>query len=104
MGQLAQQGSAVMSGASGGEPIFIGTPSQVQQHLGQSRDAVLKSGANNPVMNPKPQTGAKKNAKAENKQDSGQAVQSNRLGEDNPPPVAQQPPVPAQESEPQATA
>lgn len=46
------------------------------------------------VMNPKPQTGAKKNAKAENKQDSGEAVQSNRLGEDNPPQVAQQPPVP----------
>src|SRR5438552_4034100 len=55
MGGLTKQGSAVMSGASSDEPIFIGTPSQVQQHLGQSRDAVLKSGANNPVMNPKPQ-------------------------------------------------
>lgn len=37
------------------------------------------------VMNPKPQTGAKKNAKAENKQDGGEAVQDNRQGEDNPP-------------------
>lgn len=49
------------------------------------------------VLLPKPQLGAKKNAKAENKQDSGQAVQSDRLGEDNPPQVAQQPPVPPQE-------
>src|SRR2546430_12516404 len=59
MGQLGDgvtnTGSALMSSASGGEPLFIGTPSQVQQHLGQSRDAVLKSGANNPVMSPKPQ-------------------------------------------------
>jgi translation initiation factor IF-3 len=49
------------------------------------------------VMNPKPQIGAKKNAKAENKQDSGQAVQDNRDGEDPAPQVVQQPPVPAQE-------
>lgn len=54
-GQLTNPGTALMSGASGGEPLFIGTPSQVQQHLNQSRDAVIKSGINNPVMNPKPQ-------------------------------------------------
>lgn len=61
MGQLFGQtgltnpGTALMSSASGGEPLFIGTPSQVQQHLGQSRDAVIKSGINNPVSAPKPQ-------------------------------------------------
>jgi hypothetical protein len=54
-GQLTNPGTALMSGASGGEPLFIGTPSQVQQHLNQSRDAVIKSGINNPVMSPKPQ-------------------------------------------------
>jgi len=40
------------------------------------------------VMNPKPQTGAKKNAKAENKQDRGEAVQSDGNGQNNPPEVA----------------
>jgi translation initiation factor IF-3 len=37
------------------------------------------------VLNPKPQTGAKKSAKTEDKQDSGKAVQDNRNGQDNPP-------------------
>lgn len=54
-GGMTNPGTALESSASGGEPIFIGTPSQVQQHLGQARDAVIKSGINNPVMNPKPQ-------------------------------------------------
>lgn len=39
------------------------------------------------VMNPKPQTGAKKNAKAENKQDRSEAVQSDGDRKDNPPEV-----------------
>lgn len=56
------------------------------------------------VLNPKPNIGAKKNAKAENKQDSGQAVQSDRVGKDHPAEVAQQPPVPAQEGVAEATA
>jgi translation initiation factor IF-3 len=41
------------------------------------------------VLNPKPQTGAKKNAKTEDKQDRSQAVQSDGDGKDNPPQVAQ---------------
>jgi len=56
------------------------------------------------VLNPKPNTGSKKtNAKAEDKQDSGEKVQDLRNGEDSAPEVAQQPPVPAQESESQTT-
>ena len=52
------------------------------------------------VMNPKPNTGAKKqNAKAENKQDRSETVQGDGVGKDNPPSVAQQPSVPAQESQ-----
>jgi len=56
------------------------------------------------VMNPKPNTGAKKNAKDQNKQNRSEAVQNNRLGEDNSPAVPQQPPVPSQESVPEETA
>jgi len=57
------------------------------------------------VLVPKPQaTAKKKDAKDQNKQDSGKAVQDHRNGKDNPPDVAQQPPVPAQEVVPQATA
>ena len=40
------------------------------------------------VMNPKPHIGAKKNAKAENKQDRSEAVQSDGQRENNPPEVA----------------
>jgi translation initiation factor IF-3 len=50
------------------------------------------------ILNPKPQTGNKKHAKTENKQDGGEAVQSDRLGEDHAPQVAQQSPISAQES------
>jgi translation initiation factor IF-3 len=56
------------------------------------------------ILNPKPQTGNKKNAKAENKQDGSKAVQDLGDGKDSAPEVAQQPPVPAQEGESQATA
>ena len=38
------------------------------------------------ILNPKPNTG-KKNAKAENKQDGGEAVQDHGNGEDNPPSI-----------------
>lgn len=58
------------------------------------------------VLNPKPQatTGKQKqNAKAENKQDSGEEIQDNGIGQDNPTPVAQQSPVPSQEREAEAT-
>lgn len=56
------------------------------------------------VLNPKPQTGSKKNAKAENKQDGGQAIQDLGDGKDSAAEVAQQSPVPAQEGESQASA
>ena len=60
------------------------------------------------VMTPKPATkaaaqGKPKNAQAENKQDGREAVQDNRVGQDNPAEGVQQPPVPAQEREPEAT-
>jgi hypothetical protein len=54
-GGLTNPGTALMSSASGGEPLFIGTPSQVQQHLGQARQSVIQSGINNPVTAPRPQ-------------------------------------------------
>jgi translation initiation factor IF-3 len=60
------------------------------------------------VLNPTPKTKEQQkkqaNAKAEDKQNSGKAVQGDRIGEDHAPQVAQQPPVPAQESVPQETA
>jgi translation initiation factor IF-3 len=49
------------------------------------------------VMLPKPNAGKKKDAKDQNKQDSGQAVQDHRNGKDHTAKVAQQPPVPSQE-------
>ncbi len=56
------------------------------------------------VLIPKPNIGKKKDAKDQNKQDGGKAVQDNRNGKDNPPEIAQQPPVPAQERVEEATA
>jgi translation initiation factor IF-3 len=53
------------------------------------------------VLVPKPNTGSKKNAKAEDKQDSSEKVQSDGNGKDHPTPVAQQPSVPAQERSPE---
>lgn len=49
------------------------------------------------VLMPKPNAGKKKDAKDQNKQDGGQAVQNHRNGQDNAPKVVQQPPVPAQD-------
>jgi translation initiation factor IF-3 len=57
-----------------------------------------------PKPSTKPSTGKQKNAKAENKQDRGEAVQDKRDGKDPAAEVAQQPPVPAQEREPEAQA
>jgi len=56
------------------------------------------------VLTPKVAPAKKKDAKDQNKQDGGQKVQDNRDREDHPPEVAQQPPVPAQESVAQAAA
>ncbi len=56
------------------------------------------------ILNPKPQTGKQKNAKAENKQDGSKAIQDLGDGKDSAAEVAQQPPVPAQEGESQAQA
>ncbi len=49
------------------------------------------------VLTPKPGAVKKKDAKDQNKQDSGKAVQDHGNGQDNATEVAQQPPVPAQE-------
>ena len=56
------------------------------------------------VMNPKPGFVKKKDAKDPNKQNSGQAVQDHRDRQDHADQGVQQPPVPAQEGQPQATA
>jgi len=56
------------------------------------------------VLVPKPNAGKKKDAKDQNKQDSGKAVQDHRNGKDHTPEVAQQSPVPAQERSPEAEA
>jgi translation initiation factor IF-3 len=58
------------------------------------------------ILNPKPQSGAskKKDAKNQDQQIGGQAVQDHGDGENNPPREPQQPPVPAQEGESEATA
>ncbi len=50
------------------------------------------------VLVPKPNTAKRKDAKNQNVQDGGKALQDNGNGKDNAPEVAQQPPVPAQES------
>lgn len=48
------------------------------------------------VLAPKPQTGSKKqNAKAEDKQDGGQAIQDHGVREDHPAAIPQQSPVPS---------
>ena len=54
------------------------------------------------VLLPKPGVAKKKDAKDSNKQDRGKAVQDHGDGEDHAAGVAQQPPVPAQGSEPEA--
>lgn len=56
------------------------------------------------VLVPKPNTAKKKDAKNQNMQDSVKAVQDHRNGKDHAPEVAQQPPVPAQESVQEAEA
>lgn len=55
------------------------------------------------VLVPKPNTGKQKHAKAENKQDSGEKVQGDGNRQDNAPEGLQQPPVPPQGGEPEAT-
>jgi len=79
---------------------------QVKDIASVERSPMLEGRQMAMVLNPKPQptTGkTKQNAKAENKQDSGEEVQDNRVGEDNSTQVAQQPPVPPQEREAEAT-
>lgn len=60
------------------------------------------------VMTPKPQKqatqGKPKDAKTEDKQDRGKALQDHRDGQDNAPKSVQQPSVPAQERQSEATA
>lgn len=55
------------------------------------------------ILLPKPSTGSKKHAKDQDKQDSGEALQSDRIGENHPPEVGQQPHVLPQERSPEAT-
>jgi|GEM_PF-934265 len=50
------------------------------------------------VLTPKPNAGKKKDAKDQNKQDGGQAVQDHGNGKDHATKVVQQSPVPAQDS------
>ncbi|CAN5415146.1 hypothetical protein BH11ARM2_BH11ARM2_15290 [soil metagenome] len=72
---------------------------------GVERTPSLDGRQMNMVLVPKPGVAAKKkDAKDQNKQDGGKAVQDNGDREDHAPEVAQQPPVPAQESEPEAEA
>ena len=52
------------------------------------------------VLTPKPNAVKKKDAKDQNKQDGGQAVQNNGNGKNHAAKVVQQPPVPAQDSLP----
>ncbi len=54
------------------------------------------------ILNPKPATGKSKNAKDQDQQNGSKTVQNHRDGEDNPPPVAQQPHVLPQGGEPEA--
>lgn len=56
------------------------------------------------ILMPKPVPVVKKNAKDQNQQDSGKAIQDHGNGEDHATEVAQQPPVPAQESQSEASA
>lgn len=56
------------------------------------------------VLVPKPNTAKKKDAKDQNKQDGGKAVQNHGDGENRPPEGLQQPPVPAQERSAEAPA
>lgn len=60
------------------------------------------------VMMPKPlkqaSQGKPKNAKTEDQQDGGEALQDHGVGEDHAQEGVQQPPVPAQELQPEATA
>ena len=56
------------------------------------------------ILLPKPNIGEKKNAKDQDQQNSSKAVQDHRNGKNNPSEVAQQPPVPAQKSEPETAA
>ena len=56
------------------------------------------------ILLPKPQTGKQKHAKTQDKQDGSKAVQSDGDGKDHAAEVAQQSPVPAQESVSQETA
>jgi len=57
-----------------------------------------------PSVGAKPTAGVKKNAKDQDQQNSSKAVQDHRNGKNNSPEVTQQPPVPAQESKPEAAA
>jgi len=55
------------------------------------------------VLNPKPQTGKPKNAKVENQQNGGEAVQDLGIRKDSATEIGEQPPVPAQERIAEAT-
>jgi translation initiation factor IF-3 len=78
---------------------------QVKEYASVERPPALDGKLMTMILVPRPNLGAsKKHAKDQDQQDGGQAVQDHRNGEDHAPQVAQQPPVPAQESQPQATA
>jgi translation initiation factor IF-3 len=78
---------------------------QVKDYATVERPPVLDGKLMIMVLVPKPNSGAsKKHAKDQDQQNSGKTVQDHRNGEDHAPEIAQQPPVPSQESESQTTA
>lgn len=77
---------------------------QVKEIATVERTPVLDGRLMIMILVPKPGAGKPKHAKAENKQDGGQAVQDHRNREDHPQEVAQQPSVPAQEGVAEAEA
>lgn len=79
--------------------------SQVEEIASVERTPTLDGRLMIMVLNPKPGVAAKKkDAKGQDKQNSGQAVQGHRNGEDPAPELAQQPPVHAQEGVAEAKA
>jgi len=77
---------------------------EVKDHAIVERSPVLDGKFMIMILLPKPGAVVKKHAKDQDQQNSGKAVQDHRNGKNNPPEVAQQPPVPAQESKPEAAA
>lgn len=77
---------------------------EVKEHAAVERPPVLDGKFMIMILLPKPHVGVKKNAKDQDQQNGSKAVQDHRNGENHAPEVSQQPPVPAQEGQPEAAA